>query len=213
MKAHCLKILLPALTLLFLCQYAQAQTPEEARNTLETAITQILDCIKSPRYADPATRPAIVEEIKQEVSHVFDFREFSSRTVGQRWRTFTPQEQNDFSDAFASLLFSTYLSRVSGYNGEKVEYGNAATSPDGKLVEIRTNVVLSDGKKTPVNYRMMFKDGQWRVYDVIIENISLVRNYRTQFQDILKSASPQDLIAMIKQRAADVASKGLQQGN
>lgn len=196
---------------LFLSSPCAAQPAAQAKQTLQTAITRILDDIKNPDYVNPATRGPIKSRIEDEVYHIFDFGEFSSRTVGPRWRQFSPEDKKRFSDAFANLLFNTYLNKVTGYNGEQVEYTGEDVSPDGSRVEVRTNIIQKDGKKTPVYYRMLPKDGAWRVYDVIIENISLVKNYRTQFQSVLNSASPNELIAKVKEKAREIIAQGEKQ--
>lgn len=174
------------------------------RQTLETAITRVLDNIRNPDWVNPATRGPLRRQIEDEVYHVFDFAEFSSRTVGPRWRSFSPEQKKRFSDAFAELLLNTYLNKVTGYNGEQVAYVGEVAAPDGKRVEVQTVITMKDGKKTPVNYRMLPKDGSWRVYDVIIENISLVKNYRTQFQGILNTATPDQLTAKVLEKANEV---------
>lgn len=192
----------------FYADSALANSPAQARATLQGAVSDIIETIKNPAYANPATRPPLRQQIERDVNNIFDFDEFSSRTVGPRWKTFSPEEKQNFSKAFANLLFNTYLNKITGYDGEQVLYTGEAASPDGRLVEVRTALSLKDGRKIPVSYRMLFKDGKWRVYDVIIENISLVKNYRTQFQDILNSASPQQLIDRINSRAQEVIAQG-----
>ena len=200
---------LALLLVIFLCPRAGAATPaQEARQTLSDAVNRIMEEIKSPAFANPAERGAVKSRIEREVYGIFNFDEFSSRTVGPRWRNFTPQDKKSFSDAFANLLFNTYLNKITGYNGEQVSYVGEKVSPQGNQVEVQTILNFSDGKRTPVNYRMIYKDGRWSVYDVIIENISLVRNYRTQFQDILKSATPAQLIERINQKAKEVIAQG-----
>lgn len=201
-------LVLSVLGFMFMALPAQAQSPAQARETLQNAVTKILDDIKNPAYANPATRGSMREAIKHEVYRVFDFSEFSSRTVGPRWRQFDSRAKQDFSNAFANLLFNTYLNKITGYNGEQVEYNGEVASPDGKIVEVRTTVTMKDGKKTPVAYRMIYKNGHWVVFDVIIENISLVKNYRTQFQSILNTATPDELIAKINDKAREVIAQG-----
>lgn len=175
-----------------------------ARQALETSTNRILACIKNPDYVNPATRGPLRQQIEDEVLHIFDFREFSSRTVGPRWRAFTPDQQKRFSDAFADLLITTYVNKIDGYNGEQVIYTGELSSTDGDRTEVRTVITMKDGKKVPVAYRMLPKEGGWRVYDVLIENLSLVKNYRTQFQDILNSASPDQLIERVRAKAKEV---------
>ncbi|WP_291440180.1 ABC transporter substrate-binding protein [Desulfovibrio sp.] len=190
------------LALVLLPAGAQATSP--ARQSLETATNRILNFIKNPDYVNPATRGPIRQQIEDEVLHIFDFSEFSSRTVGPRWRNFTPEQKREFSDAFADLLINTYLNKIDGYNGEQVLYTGEVSSAKGDRTEVRTVVTMKDGKKVPVAYRMLPKNGKWLVYDVLIENISLVKNYRTQFQDILNTDSPENLIARIKAKAMEV---------
>ncbi|MDY0260582.1 MAG: ABC transporter substrate-binding protein [Desulfovibrio sp.] len=190
------------LAFVLLPSVAQANSP--ARQALETATNRILDFIKNPDYVNPATRRPIRQQIEDEVLHIFDFGEFSSRTVGPRWRTFTPEQKKAFSDAFADLLISTYVNKIDGYNGEQVLYTGEVVSEKGDRVEVRSVITMKDGKKVPVAYRMLPKNGKWMVYDVLIENISLVKNYRTQFQDILNTDSPENLIARIKAKAVEV---------
>lgn len=187
---------------------AQDQAAAQAGKTLEASVTRILDDIKNPEFSNPATKARIRAHIEDQVRQIFDFREFSSRTVGPRWREFSAAEKDRFSEAFANLLFNTYLNKINGYNGEQVERAGEMVSPDGTRVEINTIISLKDGKKIPVSYRMLLKNGAWRVYDVIIENISLVKNYRTQFQDILTTATPDQLIARVEARAKEVQAQG-----
>ena len=185
-------------------QPTNVRASSPAQLALETSITRILSSIKNPDYVNPATRRPLRQQIEDEVLHIFDFKEFSSRTVGPRWATFSPAQQQQFSDAFAELLLNTYLSKIDGYNGEQVVYTGEVTSPKGDRTEVRTVITMKDSKKVPVAYRMLPKDGTWFVYDVLIENISLVKNYRTQFQDILNSGSPDQLIARVKAKAQEV---------
>ena len=176
---------------------AVAAEASPARKALEVSISRVLDCIKNPDYVNPATRPPLRRQIEDEVYHIFDFGEFSSRTVGPRWKEFSAAQKKSFSNAFADLLLTTYLNKVDGYNGE---IANAART----RVEVRTEITMKDGTRVPVAYRMMAKDNSWRVYDIIVENLSLVKNYRTQFQDILTSGTPDELIARVRAKADEV---------
>lgn len=182
---------------------AYAAQESDARQVLENSVNSILNDIKTPAYSNPATRKEILPKIENTVKNIFDFSEFSSRTVGPKWRSFSPQQKKAFSDAFADLLFATYLNKISSYNGEKIAYTGDIS--DGKRVEIRTVITLSDGRQIPVAYRMLPKDGTWRVYDVIIESISLIKNYRTQFQDILNTGTPEQLIARVEAKAQEMS--------
>ena len=184
---------------------AQAASP--AHQALEKVIDTVLDLIKDPAYATPATRDRQRARNEQEVRTIFDFSEFSLRTVGPRWKTFAPDQQRAFSEAFANLLIPTYVNKIDGYNGERIVYLGEVRSGDGSKVEIRTEVALNDGRRIPVSYRMLQKNGAWRVYDVLVENLSLVKNYRTQFQDILTTGTPDELIGRINEKAREVRAR------
>lgn len=195
------------LLLLLAVSLCWAASGEDARKALETSISRVLDCIKDPKYAVPATRPPLRQNIEKEVRSIFDFEEFSSRTVGASWRNFSPERKKEFSDAFANLLLNTYLEKINGYNGEYIAYNGEVVSPSGDRVEVRTTVTLKDGKAVPVAYRLLPKGSSWHVYDVLIEGISLVKNYRTQFQDILTKGTPEELIARVRDRARVMQEK------
>jgi len=180
---------------------AQDNAGAQARYSLEKRVNGIFAILQNPGFVDKASRPEYRMKIEQEIAGIFDFAEFASRTVGPRWTSFTPEQRRAFTEAFESLLKATYLDRVDGYNGEKVAYLGEQVSARGDRVEVRTTLNMKGNKIVPVNYRMLPKDGNWVVYDVIIENISLVMNYRTQFQELLLKGSPEALTARILEQA------------
>jgi phospholipid transport system substrate-binding protein len=180
---------------------ARADAGVQARRSLEMRVNNIFAILQNPGFANKASRPEYRMKIEREIAGVFDFVEFASRTVGPRWNSFTPEQRRAFAEAFESLLKATYLDRVDGYSGERVTYLGEQVSTRGDRVEVRTTLSMKDNKVVPVNYRMLPKDGNWVVYDVIIENISLVMNYRTQFQELLLRGSPEALNARILEQA------------
>ena len=185
-----------------LARQAQASP---SRDVLQGSIDHCLKLLADPAFANPATTNDIRARIEVEVRRVFDFEEFSARTAGQRWRAFSPEQQHRFSEAFAKLILNTYLGQLKGYNGEQVLYTGERSSSSGK-VEQETQISLKDGRTIPVSYRMMPKNGTWVVYDVLVEGVSLVKNYRTQFQDILQTSSPDELISRIEAKSANISN-------
>ena len=203
-----MKLMRTLLAAVLLCLVAvPAYAGAGPQKTLEVVVNVVLDTLKNPGYADPATRPPLREKIEKAVEDVFDFSEFSARTVGSRWKSFTADQQRRFDEAFARLLMTTYLDNISGYNGEQVAYTGENISAKGNRAEVTTIVTLGDGKKVPVNYRMMEKQGRWVVYDVIIENVSLIKNYRSQFKEILVKDTPDQLIERVRETAASLNNK------
>lgn len=189
------------LILLVFSNQASATSPTK---TIETSVNDVINYLKDPSYSNPQTHLQVRNKIENEVRKVFDFSEFSLRTVGLNWNSFTTSQQERFNNAFSDLLLATYLDKIDGYNGEKVTYTNELISSKGDRAEVQTVINLSDGRTIPVVYRMMSKKNVWVVYDVIIENISLIKNYRAQFQDILTKNKPEELIQKVESRAKEL---------
>lgn len=202
MRNYCGKVFAFLIGAFFLfTALAEAAQPTQR---LQGSIDQVLLLLKEPSYKNPATRAPLRAKIEQEIRKVFDFQEFSARTVGKNWPQFSQDQKKRFDDAFADLLLVTYLDKVEGYNGEKVAYSGEVLSAKGDRAEVKTIVTLSDGKNVPVAYRMMLKNGQWVVYDVLIESVSLIKNYRSQFQDVLAKGTPDQLVERVKARAQEL---------
>jgi phospholipid transport system substrate-binding protein len=180
---------------------AQNDIGAQARRTLEVRVNKIAAILQEPGFINKTTRPEYRKKVEKEVAAIFDFTEFTARAVGPRWHSFTPEQRRDFSAAFANLLKATYLDRVDGYGGERVNYLGEQVTAQGDRVEVRTTLTMRDTTVLPVNYRMLLKEGNWVVYDVIIENISLVLNYRAQFQELLNKESPELLTTRVLEQA------------
>ena len=189
---------------------AQVVDPALARQTLENSTDRILGILSNPNYVNPVTRAPLRRQIEDEVWHIFDFGEFSARTIGEKWKTLSPGEREAFINAFAELLFSTYLSHVEGYDGEEVRYVGERRSKNGDRVEIATEISMKDGRVVPISYRMLCKEeavgGAWVVYDVLIEGVSLVGTYRAQFREELARAGIGELIGKVRKKAMEAVS-------
>jgi len=169
-------------------------TAQEATQSLKTTIDKVLEILRSD--AAPSGSEAEAQQIRQEINNIFDFEEFSLRAVGRPWSSFTPQQKDDFQKAFADLMSATYMDRIQGYSNEKVEYTGELKDQQGN-VEVQTMIITNE-KSIPLNYRMKQKNGNWIVYDVIVEGVSLVMNYRSQFNEILVSGTPDDVISRVR---------------
>ena len=200
------KLLLSALFMvLAFCFVAKAApTPTER---LTSTIDEVLAVLKNPDYKDSVKRIPLRAQLEKKIHEGFDFAEFSSRTVGRNWQAFSADQKERFQEAFANLLMVTYLDKIQGYNGEQVEYLKEVLSQKGDRAEVQTTVALSDGKKVPVSYRMLLKNDTWSVYDVLIENVSLVKNYRSQFQDVLARGTAEQLIDRVNTRAQELQAQ------
>ncbi|WP_300164836.1 ABC transporter substrate-binding protein [Solidesulfovibrio sp.] len=170
---------------------ALAGAPTE---TLSVSIDKIIALLADPAYKNPDTRPAMRAKLLTSIDAVFDMKELSRRALGAQWNNFSPEQQQRFVTAFGQLLQNTYLDKIESYTDEKVQYLKEQDLGPGKA-EVDTKVV-GKGKEIPISYRLSDRNG-WKVYDVVIEGVSLVQNYRTQFGQILVNESPDALIAKI----------------
>lgn len=177
-----------------------------ARQTAEAGADRILALLNDPAFKDPATKPAIRQKVEAEVLQLFDFDEFSTRTVGPTWRKFTPEQKEAFKTAFTDLLRNTYIDTLDEYDGQKVRFTGEVVANNGKRVEVQMEFLTSK-QAYPVAFRMLEKKGRWVVYDVLIEGISMIKNYRDQFRDILSKGDPQTLIERVQAKALEQKEK------
>jgi phospholipid transport system substrate-binding protein len=177
-------------------QGVAADTPlEQVRQTVD----QILNILNDKQLAQTDRREERQQRIMANIRERFDFREMSKLTLARHWRQLSQEEQDRFADLFANLLRKTYIGRVESYYHEEVKvFFRGQKIRDHKAVV--SSVVVSDNKETPIDYRLRNRDGKWLVYDVVIEGVSLVRNYRTQFDRILEKEKFAGLIERMKEK-------------
>ncbi|MGE5257777.1 MAG: phospholipid-binding protein MlaC, partial [Hyphomicrobiales bacterium] len=171
-----------------------------AKETVEVQVNKVLKALGDPAFKDQP-RDAKIAKIRSIVNEIFDYTELSKRTLGREWPKFNAQQQNEFVKLFGDLLEKTYADRLLSYSNEKVVFEKESTLRENQ-VEVTSSIVTGDGKKIPLDYRLIQKDGNWRVYDVIIEGISLVKNYRDQFRDIMAKDSPEEVLKMLRDKVA-----------
>lgn len=180
-----------------------ASAAQSATETIRQTVDDVLNIIKKPEMDDPAQKPALLQQVEEHIKTIFDFTEFSARTVGPKWKSFTPDQKKQFEEAFADLLRATYIEKLDGYSGEKVNFTGEVLSTKGDKAEVQSSIQMKD-KVIPVSYRLIIKSGAWKVYDVRIENVSLIENYRGQFKDILLRGSAEDLIKKVQEKALEI---------
>jgi phospholipid transport system substrate-binding protein len=171
--------LVAALTLSMssLCQAETSSPKVEIQKTLDSIIATV--------QANPgdAAKAARREKLREIINPKFDFDEMSRRSLGSNWNEITPAEQKDFTTVFSELLARTYLSKIETVKPGMVKVESEQV--EGPKAVVKT-VVLSQGDTFPIDYKMMYRDNGWRVYDVVIENIGLVANYRNEFSGIIR---------------------------
>jgi len=194
---------LALIALLVLPASVLAATAEE---TLRDTMDDILQVLKEPAQKGTQAYQEERSKLEQIINDIFDFQELSARAVGLHWKRFSDEQKQEFAKAFADLLGQKYLDRIQSYKNERIVFGEMRTSARGN-VEIQTRVVQDD-KEIPIAYRMTETAQGWRVYDVIVEGVSLVKNYRTQFMEIMVNGSPEDLIQAVKKKSSSTSSSG-----
>ena len=169
-----------------------------AKATIEGQISKMLATMQTPEFKG-LQKDGKLTEISKIINDVFDYKELSRRTLGREWKKFKPDQQKEFVSLFEELLQNIYADRILAYTSEKIEFGKETELKKGR-VEVESYIITKDNKKVPLFYRMTNKSGQWRVYDVVIEGVSMVKNYRGQFREILSKKKPEDLLQTLRKK-------------
>jgi phospholipid transport system substrate-binding protein len=172
-----------------------AAPPQE---TIQTQVNRALEVLRDPALKGESAKETKEKKIWTIIDGVFDYTELSKRTLAQHWKQFAPDQQEEFTRLFGKLLGSVYIDRIMAYKDEKVVFGKVINLSD-KTAEVQSEVLRSS-KSIPIHYRMILEDGEWKVYDVVIEGVSLVQNYRSQFREILTNKPPENLLKMLRQK-------------
>ena len=171
-----------------------------ATDRLKPEIDKVHVTLENPALKGESKTAERRQALRSITDGVFDWNEMAKRALGRHWAARTPAEQQEFVSLFRDLLERAYVSKIERYAGEPITYvGEVA---DGDLTTVRTKITTRQNQEVAIDYRM-FKDGdRWRVYDVLIESISLVNNYRTQFDGIIKTSSYDELVKRLKARSS-----------
>jgi phospholipid transport system substrate-binding protein len=172
---------------------------------LRAKIDRVVKTIEDPELKKEnkhKERRVVVRKIAEEI---FDFTETAKRSLGRHWPPRTPAERREFVDLFADLLERSYFSKIELYNGEKIVY--LGDTVDGDYATVRTKLLTTQGSEIPVDYKMGRQGDRWIVYDVVIEGVSLVANYRAQFNKIIQTSSYQELVRKMKARQAEFSDE------
>jgi phospholipid transport system substrate-binding protein len=163
---------------------------------IRATVDRVLAILKDPKLNSTDAKEARRAELRNAIFPRFDFEEMAKRSLGSEWRRRTPAEQKEFVRLFTELLKNSYVESIESYRGDKVIY--RGESQDRGYAEVNTAVINKGGEEFAIDYRLNIEGIQWKVYDVIIENISIVNNYRSQFRRILSRSSVADLLQKIR---------------
>ena len=172
---------------------------EEAGKLLIKTIDRGLTVLKEPSLKGPGKAQERRRRLWEEISPVFNFEEMSKRALGQHWKKRTPEEKRKFAELFTHILKDTYIGETDTYSGEEIVFLKEKHD-DNNYATVQTKIITNTGTETLVDYRMLNNDGKWKIYDVIIEGVSLVNNYRSQFNNILVKSSYEELVQKMKEK-------------
>ncbi len=201
------KIWLAVLTLIAACVCAQSSSvyakAGEATAAMKSTIDQVVGILENEELKKPERADERRVLLKQAVGARFDYDEMTKRSLGKQWSKLDDAQRREFVQLFTDLLAASYANKIEGYSGEQIQYLNERTK--GKYAEVKTKVV-SGKTKIPLDYRLMYRSNEWRVYDVVVDGVSLVRNYRGQFSKILRSESYEELLRRLREKVEKSSS-------
>lgn len=170
------------------------------RETAETALTQVLS-LAQDGAASGASAADRLAEIRRIARETFDFDEIARRSLARHWQARTPEEQAEFVTLFRDLLERSYLTQVEACSGETIKF--VGESVEGDLATVRSKVVTGRGTEIPVDYRMLVRDGRWRIYDVVVGGWSFIASYRSQFDRVIRVESYRALHDRLQKKSFD----------
>jgi len=177
---------------------AQATVTDEVKKTVDEVVRIVSDKEMKKPQNDAKRRKAL----KAAIGSIFDYGEMARRSLGVHWKEITPAQQKEFVSLFETLLENSYAGKIEAYNQEKIVYEQETV--DGDYAEVRSRVISAKRDEYSLDYRLLNKGGHWKVYDVVIEGVSLVSNYRSQFNRIITNQGYGELLKKLKAKSEEI---------
>jgi len=197
MKYHTSKFLSLAVLFYIYCSPPQLMAGLPTDHVRQTA-DKVLLILQDPRLKSTDMREERNNQLRQVISPKFDFQAMAQSSLGPHWQRRAAEERRDFVQLFTDLLERTYADQIAAYNGERIIYGRESQEKD--YAEVDTKIITNKGEEFSVNYKLRSSDREWKIYDVVIENISLVNNYRSQFNRVLANSSFDELLRRMREK-------------
>ena len=172
---------------------------------LKGAVERVLKTLDDPTLKGEARLGERRVAVRKIANEIFDFSEIAKRSMARHWQPLSETQRTEFGGLFADLLERSYISKIETYGGEKIQY--TAERADGDLATVSTRIVTKNGTEVPVDYRLLRRGDRWLVYDVSIEGVSLVSNYRTQFNKIIQTTSYNDLVSKLRNKQDELLAE------
>lgn len=192
-------ILILVFSLSMSIQYAVAG---EVIDQLKTSIDKVIDIVKNKELKKAENTAKRRSMIRKAISESFAFDEMAKRSLAAHWRGRTDAEKKEFVALFTDLLERSYINKIESYSDEKIIY--QSENLDGEYAIVKTKMLTTKNVEIPVDYKMFKSGSKWHVYDVAIEGVGLVNNYRTQFNKIIRSSSYQNLVKRMQSKQDEI---------
>jgi phospholipid transport system substrate-binding protein len=173
------------------------QASEIPTEVVRSTLTNVFRILEDEALKDPAKRIPRRHMLEEIIASHFDYAEMSKRALAAHWVSLTANERAEFVELFRGFLSDRYAETIEGYSGQQILYLSERT--EGNYAEVRTRL-RSSKVEIPMDYRLHMKDGAWHAYDLIVDGVSLVKNYRSQFEKIIRSSSYQELVRRLRER-------------
>lgn len=167
-------------------------------DAVKTNVNSVLDVLRDPKLKGETGKKVKEKRIETAAETLFDFLELSKRTLGLSWNKFTPEQRKEFVGLFKTTLKDAYVDKITAYTNEQVSFIKEMSLSEN-TVEVKSLVVTKSGE-VPIDYRVIKKENDWKVFDVVIEGVSLISNYRTQFREILGNNPPEKLLETLRKK-------------
>ena len=190
------RVLLILITSIFIASVACANPTEDVKKAVDEVVHIVAD--KEMKRNESKRRQAL----KKAISTIFDYSEMAKRSLGKHWNTRTAAEKKQFAELFATLLENSYAGKIESYNNEKIIYIKELVDEDH--AEIKSKVVTAARDEFTLDYRLFKQNGKWMVYDVVIEGVSLVSNYRSQFNKIITANGYDKLVKKLQSKSEEI---------
>ncbi len=168
---------------------------------IQTNVNKVLDVLRDPKLKAESAKKIKKEKLEAIYVQMFDEVELSRRTLGVNWSKLNSTQQQEFTQLYRQVLEKAYIDKILSYTNEKIVFVKENMLASNQA-EVQTKVV-SASKEIPISYRVIQKNGAWKVYDVVIENVSLVQNYRSQFNTILAKNTPNQLLEILRKKVKE----------
>jgi phospholipid transport system substrate-binding protein len=171
----------------------------EPLEMVRSSVEKVVAVLRDPKLKSPEKKNERIDRLKEIINSIFDYDEMARRALGAHWRRRTPAEQEEYLTLFRLFIEKVYADKVDLYEGERIVVGRETI--DGDYAEVESKVINARGEESPVIFRLRRANAKWRVYDAVVENISVVQNYRSQFDRVISKSSYDELKKLLKDKS------------